>query len=181
VKTSRLCAELRPMPILKVSLIIYLIFAFYLQGIPLSSFASTTLSTSKCLTKYDEIIQAKKVLINQKSFELLKAIEPPDQSRGLSGKKNHEFSFSQAMVFINQQQSPKTFWMPNTYFNLDILFLDRNLKLVGSALNAPFHPGYQEPPSIFRTQTYEAQYILEVKAQLNNEDIGKRFNLCFLK
>jgi uncharacterized membrane protein (UPF0127 family) len=86
------------------------------------------------------------------------------QTKGLSGIKSKQFKTNQAMLFVNSEMAPRKFWMPDTYFNLDIIFLDNNLKIVGIDRNAHSHPGMKEPPIIYRTGVYNAQYILETKA-----------------
>jgi len=68
------------------------------------------------------------------------------------------------MIFVYPQDGKRRFWMPDTYFNLAIIFLDQDLKIVGLEKNVPAHPGMQEPPMIKKTETYQAQYILETKA-----------------
>ncbi len=88
-----------------------------------------------------------------------------EHSRGLSGTKPSEFSTKEGMLFVNETMGTRRFWMPETLFNLDIIFLDSNLKIVGIEKNVPMHPGKTEPPAIYRTKTYQAQFILETKAQ----------------
>lgn len=92
------------------------------------------------------------------------ALTRSQHSQGLSGLKSNEFKNSQGMLFVNSEVGPRRFWMPNTYFNLDIIFLDQNLKIVGIEKNVPAHPGSIEPPNIYKTETYLAQYVLETKA-----------------
>lgn len=87
-----------------------------------------------------------------------------EQTKGLSGIKSKQFKMTQGMLFVNREMAPRKFWMPDTYFNLDIIFLDSNLKIVGIDRNAESHPGMKEPPEIYRTGTYIAQYVLETKA-----------------
>jgi uncharacterized membrane protein (UPF0127 family) len=92
------------------------------------------------------------------------AITQEEHQKGLSGLKPSEFNESEGMLFINKTMGPRRFWMPDTYFNLDIIFLNSKLKIVGLEKNVPFHPGFTEPPAIYRTKEYFAQYILETKA-----------------
>lgn len=101
---------------------------------------------------------------NGKKIIITKAETLKEQVRGLSGVKSNEFSDMQGMLFIYENEGIKNFWMPDTYFNLDIFFMDKNLKVVGIDRNAPAHPGKQEPPSIYRVKPYRAKYVLEVKA-----------------
>ncbi len=87
-----------------------------------------------------------------------------EHSKGLSGMKQKDFSNKEGMLFVNEAMGTRRFWMPDTYFNLDIIFLDSDLKVVGTEMNAPSHPGTFEPPVIFRTKTYQAQFVLETNA-----------------
>jgi uncharacterized membrane protein (UPF0127 family) len=92
------------------------------------------------------------------------ALTRMEHSRGLSGIKASDFPDTQSMLFVNDRMGERRFWMPDTYFNLDITFLDSDLKIVGIEKNVPAHPGMTEPPVIFRTKTYKAQFVLETKA-----------------
>jgi len=85
-------------------------------------------------------------------------------SKGLSKKKKKDFSNKEGMLFVNEAMGTRRFWMPDTYFNLNIVFLDSDLKVVGLEMNAPSHPGTFEPPVIFRTKSYQAQFVLETNA-----------------
>lgn len=86
-----------------------------------------------------------------------------EHTKGLSGMRADQFKTSEGMLFINDSSAPRTFWMPDTYFNLDIIFLDSKMTIVGIEKNVPAHPGDKEPPAIYRTKTYDAQYVLETK------------------
>ena len=92
------------------------------------------------------------------------AVSSSEQTKGLSGLKSHEFNENEGMLFVYDKSGPRRFWMPDTYFNLDIYFLDANYKILAAEKNVPFHPGRQEPPLIYQTKTYNAQYVLEMKS-----------------
>ena len=98
------------------------------------------------------------------TVQLRLAISKSDQTKGLSGLKPTDFKNNEGMLFINGEESPRTFWMIDTYFNLDIIFLDKNLKIIEIEKNVPAHTGTNEPPQIYRTHTYVAQFVLETKA-----------------
>lgn len=98
------------------------------------------------------------------SIDLELALTRSQHVQGLSGLKSDQFKNGQGMLFVNPEMGPRRFWMPNTYFNLTIIFLDQNLKIVGIEKNVPAHPGASEPPSIYKTGIYQAQYVLETKA-----------------
>ncbi len=50
------------------------------------------------------------------------AISPEQQTRGLSRVQDKDFSDHEAMLFFYTEDSVKSFWMPDTYFDLDIFF-----------------------------------------------------------
>jgi uncharacterized membrane protein (UPF0127 family) len=98
------------------------------------------------------------------SVGLKLAMSRAEHTKGLSTLKPDQFSVNSGMLFVNTEMGPRRFWMPDTYFNLDIIFLDSNLKIVAIEKNVPAHPGMKEPPAIFKTDTYQAQFVLETKA-----------------
>jgi uncharacterized membrane protein (UPF0127 family) len=91
------------------------------------------------------------------------ALTRQENAHGLSGLKSSEFTNDEGMLFVNAEMDKRQFWMPDTYFNLDIIFLDKDLKIIGLEKDVPAHPGMAEPPAIYRTKAYVAQFILETK------------------
>ncbi len=91
------------------------------------------------------------------------ALSDRNQSQGLSGVRAKEFSDDEGMLFFNTNYQPRSFWMPNTYFNLDIFFLNKDLRVANVERNVPHHPGMSEPPAIYRTNTYKCWHVLELK------------------
>ncbi len=97
-------------------------------------------------------------------IKLRLAITPTEQQKGLSGLKNHEFQDNEGMLFIYKNEGQRRFWMPDTYFNLDIYFLDKNFKIKFVEKNVPHHPGFSQTPPIYVTQSYLAWHVLELKS-----------------
>src|SRR5690606_16711899 len=87
-----------------------------------------------------------------------------EQEVGLSGTKDHEFAENEGALFWYQDDSLKSFWMPDTYFNLDLVFLDDTLKIIDIDRNLQAHPGRAEPPAIQFSKRVRARHVLEVKA-----------------
>ncbi len=74
-----------------------------------------------------------------------------------------EMADNHGMLFIYKQTAPLSFWMKNTRIPLDILYFDKNLKLINISADTPpcrtpSCPGY---PS-----SAPAQYVLEINAGL---------------
>jgi len=105
-------------------------------------------------------------LSNGKTIKVQVAISPSAQAKGLSGVKPHQWPNGQGMLFVYPTMSPKMFWMPNTFMNLDIFFLDKNLKVLEVVRDIPHHPGHDESVlPIARTPTYYAQHVFELKSK----------------
>lgn len=111
-------------------------------------------------------IAGEQVMVNpyKQKISLRLSLSRDQHAKGLSGVKSKDMSFNEGMLFVNESMGPRKFWMPDTYFNLDIIFLNSRMQVVGIEKNVPAHPGLNEPPVIYRTGTYEAQYVLETKS-----------------
>lgn len=69
----------------------------------------------------------------------------------------------QAMLFIFSAEARHGFWMKNTLIPLDIIWLDKNQKVVFINKNTP--PCGQEPCEIIKPDR-DALYVLEINAGL---------------
>lgn len=83
---------------------------------------------------------------------------------GLSGIKNNDFKENEGALFWYPDVSTRRFWMPDTYFNLDLFFLDGELRVVDIDRNLLAHPGKVEPPPIMFSKTVRARHVLELRA-----------------
>lgn len=127
---------------------------------------STDLQSKQELTNLS-IEQVRFAKIENQSKDILNtklAITDQEQTQGLSGIKPEEFGDSDAMLFFNLDETYRNFWMPDTYFNLDIFFLDKELKVLAVERNVKFHPGRDNPELIPRTGKYFCRHVLEMKS-----------------
>lgn len=108
--------------------------------------------------------KAKLLLPSGKLLHIDLAITIKEKVKGLSGIQNKDYPPDQGMLFIYQKDQARQFWMPNTYFNLDIFFLDHNLKVLSLERNVPHHPGRRTPPAIARTKKHWSRHVLELKS-----------------
>jgi uncharacterized membrane protein (UPF0127 family) len=109
----------------------------------------------------------KVVQIASPSGQLIKthmAITDEEQKQGLSGMKPADFSAHEGMLFFYTTDEVRMFWMPDTYFDLDLFFLNKNLKIVDVHRSLKFHPGRQEPPAIARSKHAYSRHILEMRS-----------------
>jgi len=99
-----------------------------------------------------------------RSFPIKLLFSGAEHIRGLSGVRDADFPDEMGMFFWFSETDPRGFWMPDTWFDLDIVFLDEDLRVVYVAKNMKAHPGRETPPSIAKTPVILARYVLEVKA-----------------
>jgi len=85
--------------------------------------------------------------------------------KGLSGIKRKQLKTNQGAIFIYKEVGLRSFWMPDTYFDLAIIFLDENLSVKHVEKKASAHPGRKEPPMIYRTKSFPAKYVIEIPAE----------------
>lgn len=70
-------------------------------------------------------------------------------------------NWDQAMLFVFEKEGKQAFWMKNVRFPIDILWLDRNKRIVHIEKNVP--PCRKDPCPTY-SPSLEALYVLELKA-----------------
>jgi uncharacterized protein len=99
------------------------------------------------------------VEVNGQRYLVEIAADDATRTRGLMFRD--ELADNRGMLFIFEREAPRSFWMRNTRIPLDIIYLDRDLKVVSISANTPPCRTRQCPsyPS-----TGPAQYVLELNA-----------------
>lgn len=92
------------------------------------------------------------------------AVTAADQEQGLSGVKPEDFSDDQGMLFYYLEDNEKHFWMPDTYFDLDLIYLDKELKILDIIRKLPHYIGRHNPDLIPRARGVWSRHTLEMKA-----------------
>ncbi len=87
-----------------------------------------------------------------------------DQSKGLSGRKSSQFPLNSGMLFYYHTDDYRRFWMPDTYFDLDIFFLDKDFKIIDLERKVKAHPGMNTPPQIAQTRDIKCRHVLEMRS-----------------
>ncbi len=82
-----------------------------------------------------------------------------DQSRAMGLMFREELPINQGMLFLFRREAPRSFWMLNTRIPLDIIYLDRDLKVVSIVANA--RPCRRSPCRSYPS-TGPAQFVLEL-------------------
>ena len=89
---------------------------------------------------------------------------PKDMEQGLSGVKAEDFSDNQGMLFFYLTDQEMHFWMPDTYFDLDLVFLSSDLRVLDIIRKLPHYIGRANPDLIPRARGVWSRYVLEMKA-----------------
>ena len=99
------------------------------------------------------------VELGGKSFAVEIADTREKQALGLMFRD--EMPADQGMLFIFPNEAPRSFWMKNTRIPLDIMYFDKELKLVSISADTP-------PCRVSRCPSYPskapAKYVLELNA-----------------
>lgn len=109
--------------------------------------------------------------VNNFNFVYEKALTNEQREKGLMFRTS--LDKNAGMLFVFEQEDLRNFWMKNTYISLDIIFLDKNFKVVN--LHTYTQPNQTNTiyPSI-----YPSMYVVEFNAGTsleNNIQIGDKF------
>ena len=113
-------------------------------------------------------LQTVNIKIEDRTFALEVANNPLSRSRGLS--KRQSLCPTCGMIFVYQKEGVYPFWMKNTHFPLDIIWLDKKGKIVD------IKQGQPENPSLLENST-PARYIIELNQNIINLSVGDIINL----
>lgn len=92
-------------------------------------------------------------------FHVELATDPASRRQGLMDRPT--LPANRGMLFIYPEEAPRSFWMKNVEFPLDLLFLDRHWHLVHLMEHAPRCAGNDCPGY---GHGIDAQYVLELPA-----------------
>jgi uncharacterized membrane protein (UPF0127 family) len=96
--------------------------------------------------------------------------------KGLSGVKNNDFNDRDIALFIYEKEKYNSFWMPNTFFPLTIIFMDKKGLIVGKETlkNFPAPLNSKNKKDIPITGRYESKYVIEIRS---DSSLSKLFKL----
>ncbi len=92
------------------------------------------------------------------------AFTEQDQIQGLSGVKADEFAEDEGLLFWYQDEGMRYFWMPDTYFDLDLFYLDKDLKITDIIRKLPHYIGRHNESLIPKAREVWSRHVLEMKA-----------------
>lgn len=125
------------------------------------------LALSACQSESGRLPYPKTIKLMTPSGDVIKttlAITPAEQEQGLSGVKPGDFDEDEGMLFFYLQEDEKHFWMPDTYFELDIIYLNKDFGIVDIVRKLPFYHGRANPELIPRARAVWARHALEMKS-----------------
>lgn len=147
----------------KLFLILTLLFSFSCQdnqdpnNPPVPEVSTPTTETRDPL-KYVKLVSPTEDVI-----EASIAYTSKDQQKGLQNVQPEDFKDNEGKLFFYLRTSPRTFWMPNTYFNLDIFYLDENLTIIDIVWNLEHYTGNTNS-EIPRAPRITSRHVLEMKS-----------------
>jgi uncharacterized membrane protein (UPF0127 family) len=108
--------------------------------------------------------QVRLITPSGETIETTLALTPLEQEEGLSGVKPEDFSDNQGLLFFYTQDDERQFWMPDTHFDLDLIYLDKELKIIDIIRKLPHFKGRANPQLIPRARPVWARHVLEMKS-----------------
>lgn len=87
-----------------------------------------------------------------------------EQKRGLSKIKDEDFPHGEGMFFTGNKMYMRQFWMPETHFNLDIVFLNSDLYILDIHRNLAHFPKPAPRSKIPMSKEVFSRHILELKS-----------------
>lgn len=100
------------------------------------------------------------------SDELIKlsvADEEKEHNLGLSFVQPEDFGEDEGKIFLYQKDEYRTFWMKNTFFDLDIFYLDKDFKVLNVVRDLPYYEG-SISSQIPRAPSIKSRHVLEMKS-----------------
>jgi|GEM_PF-662472 len=108
--------------------------------------------------------KAELILPSGKKLKINLALTKREKQQGVSGIHANDYPDDRGLLFVYWNDELRRFWMPDTHFDLDIFFLDKNLKIRDVERNVPHHPGRKNPSKIPKTRTILSAHVLEIKS-----------------
>lgn len=102
------------------------------------------------------------------------AIDMETQVKGLSGTRDADWPDDQGMLFVYDEEDNHGFWMPDTYFDLDLFFLDKDFKIIDIERQVPHFIGRYPEDRIPRVRIVWSRHVLEMKAK---SEVAKRLKV----
>ena len=113
------------------------------------------------------------LLVKEKIFQVWLAIDPKQKNEGLSLLLADEVASTQGMLFLYPYEEKLSFWMKNTYFDLDIAYIKSSGEVVDIAT-------MKRMSKEEFSSSKKVKYVLELKAGSFEKvglKVGDRINI----
>lgn len=120
--------------------------------------------TSQSKNKYKSYSKGEITLDTGEKLIVYIAKNAEQQQMGLSHIKSSQFKNNETMLFMDNRNSLRQFWMPDTHFNLDIIFLNEDLYVLDIHRNLQHFPKSGPKKLIPLSKKVFCQHILEIKS-----------------
>lgn len=117
---------------------------------------------ASCQTQSDPAIRGELSFPDGEVLKLELAVTDQEQTRGLSHRTKEDFPKDRGMLFVYSNNDFRQFWMPETFFDLAIAFLNENFVVMAVENPVAHHTTRIEP--IPRTDRYWSRHVLEVRS-----------------
>lgn len=98
------------------------------------------------------------------SFYVYIAATDLQRKKGLSGITKDSFPSDRGMLFIYQEMALRHFWMPETHFDLDIVFMKSDFEIIDIQRQLKHFPYSASEGEVPRSKPVSSQFVLEVKS-----------------
>ena len=150
----------------KISLIVILTIlitsAIYLYFIPLTVREEVT-TWKEVETR--EVVQSrfetKQVIIGSKEYKIYLTKTGSEKNMGLA--VFDDLPANEGMLFSFDREDNHVFWMKGMKFNIDIIFLDKDKKVLNVFENVKAEPGVQDIDLKTYSSKLKSQYVIELK------------------
>lgn len=111
------------------------------------------------------------VLPQGQQIHVFIARTPSEHVQGLSHVRPEQFAPNQGMFFSYPSSGFKVFCMRQTHFDLDIFFLDHQMRVIAVDRNLPHHSGLDQNRPAAKTHPIYCRHVLEMRA---DSDLAKQ-------
>jgi len=115
-------------------------------------------------SRLNSLKQGEIILPSGKSMRVYVAKSPIEQLKGLSNVTMDFFKDSDSMLFPGYEYKLRQFWMPETHFNLDIVFLTKDFYVLDVHRNLQSFPDKEPKSKIPKSKMVRAWHVLELKS-----------------
>ncbi|MBT4791136.1 MAG: DUF192 domain-containing protein [Halobacteriovoraceae bacterium] len=103
-------------------------------------------------------------LPNGEKFKVYIAQSPAQQKQGLSKIQSIDFSNQEGMLFPEESMFVRQFWMPETFFDLDLFFMNQDYYILGVHRGLKHYPKKGDRSQVPLSKKVFSQHVVELKA-----------------